>query len=74
LTGEEEMSSIQANYHDAPPRKYCILTGKGIEAPDHEWSNPQLTLYPERPLEYFREKRRQCWYSPKRPTKRRPRT
>ena len=74
FTGEEDMSSIQDNYPDAPPRKFYCLTRKGIEAPDYEWSNPQLTLYPERPLEYFREKRRERQYSPKRPTRRRPRT
>ena len=74
FTGEEEMSSVQANYPDAPPRKYYQLTRKGIEAPDREWSNPQLTLYPERPLEYFRGNRRERQYSLKRPTKKRSRT
>jgi len=67
-TGKEEVSSIQESYADAPPRRYYRLTGKGIEAPDTEWSNPQLTLYPERGLDYFREKRRQHRYSRKAPT------
>lgn len=70
-TGKEEPSAIQQYYSPAPPRVYYRLTRKGIEAPDHEWSNPQLTLYPERPLEYFREKRKQHKYSRKAPTKRR---
>ena len=55
-TGKEEPSAIQQYYSPAPPRVYYCLTRKGIEAPDYEWSNPQVTLYPERPLEYFREK------------------
>jgi len=68
-------SSIQENYPNAPPRKYYRLTSKGIEAPDYQWSNPQLTLYPERGLEYFREKRKNHRYSRKVPTKsRRTRT
>ena len=71
FTGEEETSSIQEHYPDAPPRKYYRLTRNGVEAPGYEWSNPQLTLYPERPLEYFREKRKERQYSPKRPTRRR---
>jgi hypothetical protein len=65
FTGKEEESSVQENmpdYPQAPPRRFYRLTKKGIEAPDYEWSNPQLTLYPERPLEYFREKRRQRKY------------
>ena len=74
FTGEEEVSSVQANYPDAPPRRYYRLTRKGIEAPDREWSNPQLTLYPERPLEYFRERRKERQYSMRRPTKKRSRT
>jgi len=73
LTGEEEPSSVQDNYPDAPPRKYYRLTRKGVEAPDYEWSNPQLTLYPERPPEYFRVKRKERQYSPERPTRRRAR-
>ena len=70
-TGREEPSAIQQYYSPAPPRVYYRLTHKGIEAPDYEWSNPQLTLYPERPLEYFREGRKQHKYSRKAPTKRR---
>jgi DNA-binding PadR family transcriptional regulator len=62
-TGQEEKAAIQDYYPQAPPRKYYRLTEKGINAPDYEWSNPQLTLYPERPLEYFREKRKQHKYS-----------
>ena len=65
FTGKEEKSSVQENmpdYPQAPPRRFYHLTKKGIEAPDYEWSNPQLTLYPERPLEYFRERRKQRKY------------
>ena len=69
FTGEEEKSSIQENCPDAPPRRYYRLTQKGLEALDYEWSNPQLTLYPERGLEYFREKRKNHRYSRKAPTK-----
>ena len=71
FTGVEEMASIQSNYPNAPPRRYYRLTGKGLKAPDLQWSNPQLTLYPERDLEYFRNKRKQHKYSRKKPTKRR---
>jgi len=71
FTSREEPSSIQENYADAPPRKYYQLTQKGIEAPDYQWSNTQLTLYPERGLEYFREKRKEHKYSTKAPTRRR---
>ena len=75
FTGQEELSSIQENCPSAPPRKYYWLTQKGIQAPDYQWSNPQLTLYPERGLEYFREKRKNHRYSRKVPTKsRRPST
>jgi len=72
LTGKEEPSSVQEvmpDYDDAPPRKYYRLTRKGKEAPDYEWSNPQLTLYPERGRDYFREKRRNHHYSRRKPTK-----
>jgi hypothetical protein len=69
FTGKEETASMQDFCPDAPPRRYYRLTEKGINAPDYEWSNPQLTLYPERPLEYFREKRRQRKYSRKAPTR-----
>ena len=76
FTGTEEKSSIQENmpdYPQAPPRRYYCLSKKGIEAPDYQWSNPQLTLYPERPLEYFRQKRREHRYSKKAPTRSRRR-
>lgn len=60
-TGVEEPSAIQEGYPDAPPRKYYRLTKKGIEAPDWEWSRPQLALYPViggiPAREYFKEKR-----------------
>jgi len=73
FTGKEETSSVQEvmpDYPQAPPRRYYRLTKKGKEAPDYEWSNPQLTLYPERGLDYFREKRRERKYVRKAPTKR----
>jgi hypothetical protein len=69
FTGREEASSLQGNYPDAPSKRYYRLTRKGLEAPDYEWSNPQLTLYPERGLEYFREKRKNHRYSIIAPTK-----
>ncbi len=75
-TGREEISTPQSympDYPQAPPRRYYRLTKKGKEAPDHEWSNPQLTLYPERGLDYFRENRRQHRYVRKSPTKLRSR-
>jgi len=74
LTGREEHSSVQENmpdYPEAPPRRYYRLTRKGTSAPDCQWSNPQLTLYPERPLEYFRQKRRGRKYFSKAPARRR---
>ncbi len=77
FTGQEETSTPQSympDYPQAPPRRYYRLTGKGIEAPDFQWSNPQLTLYPQRGLEYFREKRSQRQYVRKSPTKRRVKT
>jgi hypothetical protein len=73
FTGKEEKSSVQEvmpDYPQAPPRRYYHLTKKGKEAPDYEWSNPQLTLYPERGLDYFREKRKERKYVRKAPTKR----
>jgi len=73
VTGKEEKSSVQEvmpDYPEAPPRRYYRLTKKGREAPDYQWSNPQLTLYPERGLEYFREKRKERKYVRKAPTKR----
>jgi len=76
FTGEEETSSVQEampDYPEAPPRKYYRLTREGIEAPDPEWSRPQLVLYPEikgQPgLQYFRENRKKHHYSKKSPTK-----
>ena len=75
-TGQEEISTPQSympDYPQAPPRRYYRLTKKGKEAPNHEWSNPQLTLYPERGLDYFREKRREHRYVRKSPTKLRTR-
>ena len=74
FTRKEEKSSIQEHYPDAPPRKYYRLTQKGIKAPDYEWSNPQLALYPERGLDYFRDKRKERRYSRKAPTLRRTST
>ena len=74
FTGREETSTPQSympNYPQAPPRKYYRLTKAGHQAGDHLWSNPQLTLYPERGLDYFREKRRERKYVRKAPTKRR---
>ena len=69
FTGREELSALQEGYPDAPPRKYYRLTRKGIEAPDHEWSRPQLVLYPHLGLDYFREKRKGRNYTKKAPTK-----
>jgi len=60
-TGEEETSSVQENYPPAAPRKYYRLTKEGREAPDWEWSRPQLVLYPyiggEKAERYFERKR-----------------
>jgi hypothetical protein len=69
FTGKEEPSALQDNCPDAPPRKYYRLTRKGIEAPNHEWSRPQVVLYPQFGLNYFREKRKEHFYSKKLPTK-----
>jgi hypothetical protein len=69
FTGKEETASMQDYCPEAPPRRYYRLTKKGKNAPDYEWSNPQLILYPERPLEYFREKRRLRKYTRKAPTR-----
>jgi hypothetical protein len=66
FTGVEEQSSVQENmpdYPQAPPRRYYRLTRKGIDAPDVQWSRPQLVLYPQFPLEYFREKRKKRSYT-----------
>ncbi|MCK4722654.1 MAG: hypothetical protein KAT75_05090 [Dehalococcoidia bacterium] len=73
FTDEEEPAAIQEYYPEAPPRRYYRLTKKGIEASDREWSNPQLALYPQRGLEYYRNKRKQHRYSRKKPTIRRRR-
>ena len=51
------------------PRVYYCLSRRGREARDYEWSNPQLTLYPERGRDYFREKRRSRSYLRRKPTK-----
>ena len=69
FTGIEEKSSLQDSCPDAPPRKYYRLTREGQDAPDSQWSNPQVTLYPERGLEYFRQKRKKHSYARKAPTK-----
>lgn len=68
-TGKEEKSTPQDYYEGFEPRRYYRLTKEGIAAPDYEWSNPHLTLYPEFSLEYFREKRKEHHYSRKAPTK-----
>jgi hypothetical protein len=73
LTGEEEVSTPQDYYEGFAPRRYYRLTQKGIEAPDHQWSNPHRALYPTYTLEYYREKRREHKYVKKSPTKRRNR-
>ena len=58
FTGEEEPSEIQDNYPPAPSRRYYRLTEKGKKAPDWEWSNPLITLYPQFSLEeYYRDQR-----------------
>lgn len=71
FTGEEEPAAMQEYDPDAPPRRYYRLSQKGIKASDREWSNPQLTLYPQRGLEYYHNNRKQHKYSRKKPTKRR---
>ena len=68
-TGKEEKSTPQDYYDGFEPRRYYRLTRKGREAPDYEWSNPHLTLYPQFSLEYFREKRKEHRYTKKAPTK-----
>ncbi len=68
-TGKEEKSTPQDYYEGFEPRRYYRLTKEGKEAPDYEWSNPHLTLYPQFNLEYFREKRKEHHYSRKAPTK-----
>jgi len=44
-TGKEETSAFQEQYSEAQPRRYFRLTGRGRDAPDVDWSNPQRTLY-----------------------------
>lgn len=79
-TGEEETSEVQQkmpDYDAAPPRRYYRLTGKGIKAPDYEWSRPQLVLYPEiggePAVAYFKRKRAERIYVTRAPTKARAR-
>jgi hypothetical protein len=71
FTGREEPASIQENYPYAPSRRYYRLTIKGTAASDREWSNPQITLHPERGLKYYRQNRKLHKYSQRKPTKRR---
>lgn len=68
-TGEEERSAPQDYYEGFQPRVYYRLTTKGIKAPDYEWSNPKLVLYPQFSLEYHREKRKEHHYSKRVPGK-----
>jgi len=68
-TGKEEKSAPQDYYEGFQTRRYYRLTRKGIEAPDYQWSNPHRTLYPEFSLQYFREKRRQHYYTKRAPTR-----
>jgi len=70
FTGREEAAAIQEHYPEAPSRRYYRLTPKGIKASKRKWSNPQLTLYPKRGLEYYRNKRKEHRYSRKKPTRR----
>lgn len=67
-TGEEEVSTPQGYYENFEPRRYYRLARKGIEAPDHQWSNPHRTLYPQFDLEYYREKRKMRHYTRRVPT------
>ena len=68
-TGKEERSSPQDYYDGFQSRVYYRLTKKGTQAPDYEWSNPKLVLYPQFSLEYHRAKRREHHYSRRVPTK-----
>ena len=62
-SGKIETSAFQEKYPPAPPRVFYRLTRAGIEAPDWEWSNPIVTLYPDLfNLEYFREKNKKHRY------------
>jgi len=67
-SGEEEVSTPQDYYDGFEPRRFYLLTKKGIEAPDDEWSNPHRVLYPQFGLEYYREKRKAHHYTKKAPT------
>ena len=40
FTGHEEPSAFQAQYAEAPPRRYYRLTTAGREAPDYAWASP----------------------------------
>ena len=64
-TGKEEKSTPQDYYAGFQPRRYYRLTKKGTSASNSAWSNPHFVLYPERGLEYFREKRKEYHYSKK---------
>jgi len=68
-TGVEEISTPKDYYEGFQPRVYYRLTKKGIDAPDYEWSNPKLVLYPNFDLEYHRQKRKEHHYSKRVPGK-----
>lgn len=68
-TGVQEISTPQDFFEGFQPRVYYRLTRKGIEAPDPEWSNPKLVLYPQFSLSYHRAKRKQHHYSKRVPGK-----
>ena len=65
----EEPSGPQEYDPKFQPRRFYRLTKKGIDAPDYEWSNPKLVLYPRFDLEYHRQKRKERRYTRKKPTK-----
>lgn len=44
-TAITEPSAVQANYPEAPPRRYYRLTAAGMAATEKELSDPALTLY-----------------------------
>jgi hypothetical protein len=69
-TGQIEKSAPQDYYAGFQPRRFYRLTRKGTRAPDPQWSNPHLTLYPKFDLEYHKEKRKARRYVRKAPTKR----
>jgi len=68
-TGKEEKSAPQDYYEGFQSRVFYRLTKKGIDAPDYEWSNPKLVLYPKFDLEYHRAKRKEHHYSRRIPGK-----